>query len=185
MSEEYVVNNCAPTLAGIKTGSLFSCRCQRKEALDFVKDLNTLFIDKGLLILPLKIDKELTLFYVYRPEKLKNDLSDPKAVSILKETGYKNLKPEYLISTLAKKLKDKNAFPHEIGLFLGYPPDDVKEFMRDKENCTLTGYWKVYKNVEKAKRTFSQFDKCFRIYKTKFKEGFSLKRLTVNTDNNY
>ena len=33
MSEELVVRQCAPTLAGIKTGSLFSCPCDSPEEL--------------------------------------------------------------------------------------------------------------------------------------------------------
>ena len=34
MSEEMVVRQCAPTLAGIKTGSLFPCPCTDRDALD-------------------------------------------------------------------------------------------------------------------------------------------------------
>lgn len=33
MSEEILVRQGAPTLAGIKTGSLFPCPCEDKEAL--------------------------------------------------------------------------------------------------------------------------------------------------------
>ena len=33
MSEEMVVRQAAPTLAGIKTGSLFPCPCTEKETL--------------------------------------------------------------------------------------------------------------------------------------------------------
>ena len=41
MSEEMVVRQCAPTLAGIKTGSLFPCPCTDRDALlDEVRQLN-------------------------------------------------------------------------------------------------------------------------------------------------
>ena len=33
MSEEMVVRQCAPTLAGIKAGSLFPCPCTDRDAL--------------------------------------------------------------------------------------------------------------------------------------------------------
>ena len=33
MSEELVVRQCAPTLAGIKTGSLFPCPYENRETL--------------------------------------------------------------------------------------------------------------------------------------------------------
>lgn len=49
-------------------------------------------------------------------------------------------------------------FPHEIGIFLGYPIIDVEEYIKNKgENYLLSGYWKVYHNVNKAKKTFRYF----------------------------
>ncbi len=36
-------------------------------------------------------------------------------------------------------------FPHEIGLFLGYPPEDVCGYIRNKGKCQkCTGHWQVY-----------------------------------------
>ena len=49
MSEEMVVRQCAPTLAGIKTGSLFPCPCTDRDALlDEVRQLNRRLSPKGL-----------------------------------------------------------------------------------------------------------------------------------------
>lgn len=49
--------------------------------------------------------------------------------------------------------------PHELGIFLGIPLDDVKDFMNcSPKKCLLCGYWKVYNNLKEAKATFSQFD---------------------------
>ena len=46
-------------------------------------------------------------------------------------------------------------FPHEIGYFLGYPCDDVYEFIAQRgENYKVFGAWKVYANVEQALATF-------------------------------
>ena len=43
MSEEILIRQGAPTLAGIKTGSLFPCPCDDREALlDDVRRLNRL-----------------------------------------------------------------------------------------------------------------------------------------------
>ena len=43
-------------------------------------------------------------------------------------------------------------FPHEIGVFLGYPLEDVKGFIENKgKNFLYSGYWKVYSDVERAK----------------------------------
>ena len=50
-----------------------------------------------------------------------------------------------------KRLNTKN-FPHEIGVFLGYPLDDVIGFIEHKPYY-LVGDWKVYQNVNEAKET--------------------------------
>ena len=50
-------------------------------------------------------------------------------------------------------------FPHEIGILLGYPVDDVMGFLENQgKNYAYCGYWKVYKNVEQAKRQFAAYD---------------------------
>lgn len=68
MSEDLVIRHCAPTLAGIKTGNLFSCACPCKAAL--TKELcrlNRKLVPKGIRALPLRVQKGRALIYVYRP----------------------------------------------------------------------------------------------------------------------
>ena len=51
MSEEFLVRNCAPTLAGLKTANLFSCPCAgREELARSVRQLNGRLNGKGLRI---------------------------------------------------------------------------------------------------------------------------------------
>ena len=55
MSEELLVKQCAPTLAGIKTGSLFPCPCDDRESLlADIRRLNLLLVPKGLCLLPIR-----------------------------------------------------------------------------------------------------------------------------------
>ena len=55
----------------------------------------------------------------------------------------------------------KAVFPHEIGLFLGYPPEDVlKYYVKKGKDYLFSGYWKVYTNPEKAIKTFELYDEC-------------------------
>ena len=71
MSEDLVIRHCAPTLAGIKTGNLFSCACPCKAAL--TKELcrlNRKLVPKGIRALPLRVQKGRALIYVYRPNAL-------------------------------------------------------------------------------------------------------------------
>ena len=49
MSEENVVRLCAPTLAGIKTGSLFPCPYECRETLlTEIRRYNQVLVPKGL-----------------------------------------------------------------------------------------------------------------------------------------
>lgn len=54
MSEDLVIQYCSPTLAGLKTGSLFSCPCPSEEEVRRdVRALNQVLVPKGLCVLPL------------------------------------------------------------------------------------------------------------------------------------
>ena len=58
MSEEQVVRNCAPTLAGLKTGNLFACPYEsREDLLDFLRSLNRRLGKKGVRAVPLRWKK--------------------------------------------------------------------------------------------------------------------------------
>ena len=84
------------------------------------------------------------------------------------------------VARLLRRLTACPCFPHEIGLFLGYPLEDVRGFM---ENCgrnyRLCGCWKVYGDPEAALRCFARYRKCARLYLQRYTEGHSLSRLTV------
>ena len=79
-----------------------------------------------------------------------------------------------------RRLNSSPVFPHEIGLFLGYPPADVDGFINNpNEGFYETGYWKVYSNVESARLAFRRFKECTEEYDRKLKEGRTLEQLVV------
>ena len=89
MSEEMFVRQCAPTLAGVKTGSLFSCPYDTREGMtEDVRRLNRVLVPKGLRLLPLRYSEKRVLLYLYRPTELWRDLNDDKAAEILDAAGY-------------------------------------------------------------------------------------------------
>ena len=97
MSEDLLIRHCSPTLAGIKTGNLFSCACPSRE--DLTKDLcrmNKKLVPKGIRILPLRVCNGRALIYVYRPHALQRDLTDHLARALLLEYGYSTGKPKRL-----------------------------------------------------------------------------------------
>lgn len=181
MSEDYIIRNCAPTLAGLKTGSIFVCPYESGEALrDAVRDMNRRLGPKGLRVLPLRLTKTGALIYIYRPRKLAADLSHSTAETILRRHGYPTESSGQCIVQLIRRLKEQDEFPHEIGLFLGYPPEDVDGFIENKAcDCKCTGCWKVYGDQSAAEKKFAQYKKCTRIYLDQWSKGKAIERLAV------
>lgn len=177
MSEELIVRHCAPTLANLKTGSLFVCPItDRPSFFSSLRSLNELLVPKGLRALPLRIREYSALVYLYRPSRLKKDLEDPAAIKILQDHGYSCYGK--CLPKLMERVRASEEFPHEIGLFLGYPPEDVQGFL-DHRPCKCSGCWKVYGDENKAKKTFDLYKKCERVYCQQLARGIDIKRLTV------
>jgi hypothetical protein len=75
--------------------------------------------------------------------------------------GYPRSAPLFVLLDYLSKRCIRDDFPHEIGIFLGYPVEDVRGFVAHKgRNYKLCGYWKVYGDVEKAKKCFRRYDAC-------------------------
>ncbi|MBQ2764904.1 MAG: DUF3793 family protein [Firmicutes bacterium] len=181
MSEQLMVKHCSPTLAGIKTGNLFSCSYTTKDALfSSVRQINRKLKHKGIRVLPLRFSKRRALIYVYRPAILGKDLSREEAVDILKESGYEKENGSYCLRQLAKRLREGDGFPHEVGLFLSYPPEDVRGFMVHKgANCKCVGCWKVYGDAEEAQRLFDDYKSCSEYCYRQWQNGATLEELTA------
>ena len=52
-------------------------------------------------------------------------------------------------------------FPHEMGVLLGYPLEDVKGFINNRgRNFLYTGYWKVYSDLQQKMDLFGRFEQA-------------------------
>lgn len=181
MSDDLLIRHCSPTLAGIKTGNIFSCLCPcRKELLKDLSRLNRLLASKGVRVLPLRICGGRALIYVYRPGSLKSDFEDSRARALLIKYGYSPEKPGSCISRLMRRLRSSKDFPHEIGLFLSYPPEDVLGFITNGAcGHKCSGCWKVYGDEDKAEATFRRYSTCTKSYFRQWQQGKSIEQLTV------
>ena len=149
------------------------------------------------------------LLYVYRPQALATYLADPRAKTALAKEGYDTGNLPLCLTHLASRitLASNNAaecacgqtrcaldyqahcdndcaceFPHEIGYFLGYPYDDVHEFIAQHgENYKVFGAWKVYTNVEQALTTFDSYRACTQHLTYVYQQGYSLAQLAQAT----
>ena len=180
MSNEMLIRCCAPTMASLKTGNMFNCPFgSREEMTSELRKLNQILGRKGLRVLPLRWSDGHALVYLYRPKMLEKDLSNVLASKLLSECGYTCGNPSRCIAQLIARLRNNPGFPHEVGLFLGYPPADVDGFMHRKAEYKLSGIWKVYGDVDGAVRRFARYRRCTEVYLNCLSRGFSLDRLAV------
>ena len=181
MTAEMIVRHCAPTLAGINTGSMFTCPCASRQMLtDELRQLNRRLVPRGLCVLPLRYLNRNALIYVFRPNALRRDLSDQAAAALLQRHGYRNGPAERCICHLIGRFQAGGEFPHEVGLFLGYPPEDVRGFIDNRAaGHKMTGRWKVYGDEAAARKTFDRYKRCTQAYCLQWKKGTPIERLTV------
>ncbi|MGN1192930.1 MAG: DUF3793 family protein [Dorea sp.] len=181
MSDEMIIRHCSPTLAGVKTGNIFSYSYVDRKALFLsVRSLNRRLVPKGVRVIPLKMCSNRVLLYVYRPNKLRADLAVEDASKLLKEYGYSVEDSAKCVVRLSKRLYGSEEFPHEIGLFLGYPPEDVRGFIDNHaEGYKCVGCWKVYGDENSAKKKFDCYKKCTDVFWSQWANGKSIERLTV------
>ena len=173
MLEEHLVTYCSPTLAALKTANMFNWNFgSLEEQREQVRDWNRQLSSKGISIIVLREGTERALLYVYRRKRLERDLKKPRVAEFLQQRGYENLEPEQALERLKSRFSHTGEFPHEIGLFLGYPLEDVQGFIDNQgKNSTCSGYWKVYGNAAEALKQFARFEKCRVIYQRLFGQG--------------
>ncbi len=180
-SEELIVKMCAPTLAGLKTGSMFSANyCSEAKVKAELRRLNGLFEPKGLVIMPLRFSDKTVLLYLGRVQALERDLSEPRAAAMLKRLGYPCGSTQHCLLHLMRRMRTIKGFPHEVGLFLSYPPEDVLGFVRNRaKNYKAVGLWKVYGDTQRAQQSFERCRKCTEDSVIRFKSGVGIEQLIM------
>lgn len=176
--ERALVWHCSPVLVGLKAAGLLSLPAEEEQSLHrLAGKYNALLEEKGLRFLPLCRCRTRQLLLIYREEPLTRALEHPAARSILQRNGYPVGEPlSRLLRRLMDRMETAEDFPHEIGLFLGYPPEDVEGFLNDPggTGCQLCGCWKVYHDAEGARRRFRQFRRCRDLLWARIERGDSL-----------
>ncbi len=175
----------APTLLGIKCASLFSLSSSEFD-LDFHSQyFNRRTAAMGLASRILCRCKNRSLILVYSREQLAKRLSDSAVRAILERYGYtSDMTVGECLDRLSERIGDSGSFPHEIGIFLGYPVEDVVGFIENKgENFKFCGAWKVYGSVENARRTFADYDRCRNFLCNKLNGGADIYQTLVQSKN--
>lgn len=179
--DRYIIEYCSPTLAGMKTGGMFRIKFSSESKMNAeIQNMKNILKPKKVSLTVLKSTGTNALIYVFREDKLKNDLKNPDLDNLLDELGYSKGGINTVLRQLKERMTENGDFPHEIGAFLGYPPKDVIGFVKNKgSNCLCSGWWKVYHDAENAKKMFLKFDKCRELYKKLYLSGKTALQLAV------
>lgn len=148
---------CAPLLAGIKPSNLLTLRNHS------VEEVEELFCGTDIVVRTLCQTKQQTVLLLFREQELQDYLSKPEVKEAMKLFGYQTLHFTDIFARLCTHyntyMNDRESFPHELGLLLGYPVEDVLGFIENHgQNYLYSGYWKVYGDVQQAKRTFARYN---------------------------
>ena len=176
-----LVRHCAPTLAGLKTANLFCLEMTDGVVLcNVLARWNQMLNPKGVVARVVAERHGRYFIYVYRNSALQNLGDSCEVRKFLKGFGYSCFDAESLLNFFQVRMSHSVCFPHEVGVFLGYPLQDVKDFIAyGGKNYKLIGCWKVYNDVPNSMHIFEVYKKCHKIFNERFEQGDSLTNLTV------
>lgn len=155
--ETQIAMQCAPLLTGMKISNLLTVGSRKKQEV-----LRT-FRRTSISCYVLYESGEKTTFLLYRKQKLESYLDQPQIKQLMERFGYGCQDPVSILRLVSRRYKAHmeggRGFPHEIGVLLGYPPEDVIGFIENNgKNFLCVGYWKVYSNLNECRSIFRRYN---------------------------
>lgn len=157
---------CAPVITGIKISNLLNIRADSyRQAAEIVSGSDISMYTLGAA------GGRVTVF-LFDKAGLCDFLRREEVRAMLRRFGYEDCSVDKVLPVFRVRYQeylrnrrsdraDRGWFPHEMGLLLGYPPEDVEGFIRNQgKNSLCTGYWRVYENAEAKKCVFRSFERA-------------------------
>ncbi len=172
-----LVSTCAPVIKGLTISNTLT-----------VKQGEFKVIESMLKDSPLKCfllhEGKTEIVLITRINKLQDHLKQNEVANYLLEFGYKDVSVDYVIEKLYSRFSSfyigEQVFPHELGLILSYPIDDIKGFIKNNGKKELAcKYWKVYSNLDESLKKFEAFDKAIETCIYQIVNGYKLKDIIV------
>lgn len=166
----HLLFECSEVVAGVKPANLVSLTNRTRSCGRNLYALWKSHHDRlssciaGIRFKVLQTKERALLLFCYNPELLDDHLAHSGIRTLLAKVGYDvALSAEALLEELCSRITDSGAFPHEIGLFIGYPAKDVAAFMgMVKLPFACQALWKIYGNPDKSLLLDKQFKNCRR-----------------------
>lgn len=168
---------CAPLLVGIKPSNLLILERGHEMLLDEV------LAGSGLCRCLLYTSQAKDYWFIFEEQRLREVMNRREHAEFLNDCGYALSESEspnvlsQVLETLRFRFtaykKEEAEFPHEMGLLLGYPLNDVLGFIRHKgRDFKMSGYWKVYDNVTYADWMFRLYENAKTLVLHMCRQGF-------------
>ena len=159
--EKFLIYNASLVISGVKPSATITIKQGNENLYDqWIKYGISFLKEIDIQDINLRECSNALIILIYSEEKLSNYIFKEENKRFLRQLGYseENDMREYL-EILKRRYKEFNC-PHELGIFLGFPLNDVKDFMNCKDKkCLSCGYWLVYNNLQEAQEIFSKYDK--------------------------
>lgn len=150
----FLAMETAEVLAGVKPANLINLAdrpqsCGRNLFRLWQRHGHSLLAASGLNWRELPGRRGGVLLLIYHTKTLTELLARPATQAVLTRVGYANpANPAAALEQLSQRLRQQ-AFPHEIGVFLGYPLKDVAAFLGwVKLPYTCQALWRIYGKPE-------------------------------------
>lgn len=190
----FLALECAEVLAGKKPANLINLANKRRSC---GRNMYRLWATHGLSLIEeseLRV-KVLTdrgtsvLLLLYRPSDLTALLSQKGAKAILGKAGYPPSADLQSALSVLQARTEGEGFPHEIGVFLGYPLKDVAGFMGLADiPFTCQGPWKIFGDPCQSLRLAETHRACRCAMSLKLDSGlnpFECLRGVLNPEENF
>ena len=159
--EKFLIYNASLVISGVKPSATITIKKDKenlydkwiKYGIDFLESIDIQYIN-------LRECSNALIIFIYNKDQLSKYVFRKDNKDFLMQLVYSNKNDinNYLYM-LKNRYKEFNC-PHELGVFLGFPLNDVMDFMNCKnKKCLSCGYWLVYNNLQEAQETFSMYDK--------------------------
>jgi len=161
---KYLLVKTAPVITGVKPATLLRisncCKAREFQHYDsFCVYQEEIMRSLNIEHMVMKNNSTDIQVLFYESEFMKRSLIAPEVSQLLYEHGYSKFKS---VKLSLKKLKSRFCnmeFPHEIGVFLGYPVKDVRGFINRSESSVLVdkGLWRVFGDPSESLQLMRQY----------------------------
>lgn len=173
-----VATQCAPVLKGIKASNLITV------PPGTWNQIRKYLRRSRVICVSLYADANKEVLFLYRYEMLERLLKQNKVRQFLQRYGYRTCHLGDILTRLRRRYQRYagigDEFPHELGVLLEYPVEDVEGFIRHRgRNSLMTRYWKVYHDPGYAERMFRLYDEAREKALEEIIKGYPLNQVAV------